>query len=400
MERKLSVTDDHSQDSPILIVGASVRSAANSAMRAGLRPICADCFADEDLRAVAGILPVKNYPDDLPRLVGDLPGSPWMYTGALENHPRIIAKINAQRPLWGNSAEVVEKIRDPFGLTETVRTAGLPAADLRPSSSPPATDGSWMLKPVHGSGGRGIQIWVKSAARSPTLDEPHYFQKRRAGRSLSALFVASDVDCRLVGVARQLIGNPELHAPPFAFCGAIAPIDPGPTLRKTIRQHGNLLARTYRLRGLFGIDFVCSGHELWLMEVNPRYTATVELFEHAFGSSLIKAHWQACDNTVGSTPPHSAFPVRVDRLIAKTILYAERNHVFPAAIQQFGTTPQADSPALPRIADIPAPGTRIPTGHPICTLFAAGETEGACLRTLRRRTHDMWRLLTGPSAAQ
>ena len=35
----------------LLIVGASARAAAFSALRAGLRPWCADLFGDDDLRA-------------------------------------------------------------------------------------------------------------------------------------------------------------------------------------------------------------------------------------------------------------------------------------------------------------------------------------------------------------
>ena len=394
MERTLSATDDNTQGMPILIVGASVRSAAYSAVRAGLRPICADCFADEDLRAVADVLPMENYPDDLPRLAGDLPLCPWMYTGALENHPQIIAKIGAHRPLWGNPAEVVRKIRDPFHLFETLRTAGLPAADPRPSSRPPATDGDWMLKPVNGSAGRGIRIWDESAAGSPTLDEPYYFQKRQTGRPLSALFVASDNNCRLIGVARQLIGDADLYAPPFAFCGAIAPIDPGPSLRKTIRRQGKVLARTYGLRGLFGIDLLCDAHQPWLMEINPRYTATAELFEHAFGIPLLEEHRHSCQSEIGPPSPRSDFPDRVDRLVAKAILYVDRNRVIPAVIEQFGYAAQTESPALPTIADIPSPGTRIPAGHPVCTLFATGQTERECLLSLRRRIRTVQQALT------
>jgi len=394
MERPLSATNGNAQGAPILIVGASVRSAAHSAVRAGLQPICADCFADKDLQTVADARPVENYPDDLPRLAGDVPHCPWMYTGALENHPRIIAEISRHRPLWGNPAEVVRKIRDPFRLVEILRASGLPAVDLCRSSRPPEPDGRWMLKPINGSAGRGIRIWDESAAGSTTLDEPHYFQQRQTGQPLSALFIASNHDCRLIGVARQLIGNADLHASPFTFCGAIAPIDPGHFVRDRIREYGGVLARTYGLRGLFGIDFLCDAHQLWLMEVNPRYTATVELFEHAFSIPLLEEHRRACQDATGPTPPHSDFPDRADRLIAKAILFADQRRIIPAVVEQFAAATPTAPLALPTIADIPSPGTRIPTGHPICTLFAAGQTERECLRALHHRTRAVQQTLT------
>src|SRR6516162_6995898 len=93
---------------PLLIVGASARAAAFSALRAGLRPTCADLFADADLRARCPVrcVEVKDYPRgllDLPELL--TPG-PWMYTGALENRPDLVEAMSRRRPLWGNPAPV------------------------------------------------------------------------------------------------------------------------------------------------------------------------------------------------------------------------------------------------------------------------------------------------------
>ena len=394
-DRTVSTTDGNSADGPVLIVGASVRSAAQSALRSGMRPIGADCFADQDLLAVADVLPMHNYPDDLPRLAADAPPGPWMYTGALENYPEIIAKISTDRPLWGNPAEVVRTVRDPFQLREVLQTAGLPTADLRCSAHPPEPNRRWMLKPIRGSAGRGIEIWDESSTRSPTLDEPHYFQQRLTGRPLSALFVATEDSCRLIGIARQFVGRVELHAPRFAFCGAIAPIDPGDAIRDNIRRHGEFLARCCELRGLFGIDFLCDDHQPRLTDVNPRYTATVELFEHAFGVPLLREHRRAFGDD-GTAPAQPCdFPTRADHLVAKAILYADHDRAIPDTISALGTGRPADGSDPPIVADIPAFGTQIRAGHPICTLFAAGQTERECLRVLRHRVRTARQNLTG-----
>src|SRR5205807_493928 len=93
----------------LLIVGASARSAAFSVLRAGLRPECADLFADADLRARCPVwcAPPKDYPGgflDLPAFAA--PG-PWLYTGGLENRPELIDELARRRqPLWGNPAPV------------------------------------------------------------------------------------------------------------------------------------------------------------------------------------------------------------------------------------------------------------------------------------------------------
>src|SRR3954454_20820898 len=74
---------------PLLLIGASVRSLAQSARRAGLDPTAIDLFADRDLLATCPARRVDShaYPHDLDRLASGLAAGPWMYAGALENHP-------------------------------------------------------------------------------------------------------------------------------------------------------------------------------------------------------------------------------------------------------------------------------------------------------------------------
>ena len=96
----------------LVIVGASVRAAAFSALRAGLRPWCADLFADADLRArcPAVVTGARGY-RSLLRVLAQAPPGPWMYTGALENHPRLVAELTANRQLWGIEADVLRVVR-------------------------------------------------------------------------------------------------------------------------------------------------------------------------------------------------------------------------------------------------------------------------------------------------
>src|SRR5262245_2654667 len=111
----------------VLILGASTRAAAQSAIRAGLAPICCDQFADADLRAIAPVLETADYPRGVIAAASQAPDSPWMYTGGLENHPRLVGQIADSRPLWGNGAKALERIRDPWGVARVLKEAGLPA---------------------------------------------------------------------------------------------------------------------------------------------------------------------------------------------------------------------------------------------------------------------------------
>ena len=123
------MTDSDRQQSPrapgILIVGASARAAAQSAARGGFRVCAADLFADRDLREVANCLRVRRYPADFTRVRQAWATLPLVYTGALENYPELLAAWSNDGIFWGNGADIVRAVRDPFRLHETLVGCGV-----------------------------------------------------------------------------------------------------------------------------------------------------------------------------------------------------------------------------------------------------------------------------------
>ena len=397
---------DHEGNPRVLILGASTRAAAQSAIRAGLAPICADLFSDRDLAFCARVLEVADYPQGLVAAAAAAPPAPWMYTGGLENHPRIVEQISRSRPLWGNAGGVLRCVRDPWHVAGLLVAHGLPACRVWPRDCPaPLADGHWMLKPLRGAAGRGIRIWEHRGSEQLTLHEPHYFQERRFGDPVSALFLALPRRTALLGITRQLVGMREVHTPPFAWCGTIAPVELPVETVATIARIGDLVAQQTGLRGLFGCDFIVDDVEPWLTEVNPRYPASTELVERVLNVSLLDWHRRACESfndsgrmdvipsAVGMAAKSSiGRPSREHSasIIGKIVLYASRDLAAPDATR-FVRRPahchesrELDN-ALPYIADIAAPGARIARGQPICTLFARATSESECLEKLVRR---------------
>jgi predicted ATP-grasp superfamily ATP-dependent carboligase len=402
---------------PLMIFGASTRAAAHSAVRAGFRPLCADHFADEDLYELAEVLPLTRYPQGLIEAAGsddsdirrvgqgrlgrrptssqntgtvgqrpptaDLAHStlriPWMYTGALENHPRLIKKLEALRPLYGNPADVVTRVRNPFAVARVFANAGLPALQLCGRNRPPPRDGRWLIKPRRSAGGRGIHVWDNSAQAPPAGGrEPCYFQQRARGEPHSALYLATSAQTVLIGVSRQLIGESRLSAGPFAYCGSIGPVSLDDALQRQIVRCGQTIGSEFGLRGLFGIDFMVDDAVAWLTEVNPRYTASVEVFESALGISLLGDHVQASaefDDAVRSREIAGRLQSRLDaarrssggRKCGKAVIYAPFTLRAPGLTDFGNFAPIADHRA--RVADRPRPGTVIPARAPLCTLL-------------------------------
>ena len=84
----------------LLIVGASARAAAMSAVRAGFSPWCSDLFADLDLRAFVPEVvrcPIDQYPSAFSKILRSAPEAPWIYTGGIENHPNLIRTMARDR---------------------------------------------------------------------------------------------------------------------------------------------------------------------------------------------------------------------------------------------------------------------------------------------------------------
>src|SRR5262249_30309839 len=154
---------------------------------------------------------------------------------------------------------------------------------VRRPGSPALPAGRWLLKPLRGAGGTSIRFY--SGEENEAMWVRSYLQEYVEGESRSALYVALRGRTHLLGLTRQLVGEAWLHASPFHYCGSVGP------LSLDVRQHGDLqrlggvLATRCGLRGLFGVDGVWRDGTLWPVELNPRYTASVEVLEHATGLS-------------------------------------------------------------------------------------------------------------------
>jgi predicted ATP-grasp superfamily ATP-dependent carboligase len=368
----------------LLIIGASARAAAFSALRAGLRPVCADLFADADLRARCPVWRVASR--DYPRGFLDQPEfgapGPWLYTGGLENHPDLIESLALRRePLWGNPAAVLRHVRSPFEVHAVLCAAGLRCPEVWRGKTAPPPDGRWVVKPIAGAGGSGVRLW-----RAPTASLPRrsaYWQEFIEGESCAAVYVGDCETATLLGVTRQLVGESWLHAPRFAYCGSVGPLSLDGAAQRAFDDIGTALVRSFGLRGLFGVDCVSRDGIPYPVEVNPRYTASVEVIECATRIPALSYHRRAFD-------PAAALPqpgLPSSGFVGKAILFARRSFTFPAR------GPWHD--AAPDFADIPNDGERLDAGKPVLSFFRFAPTLAECLDALRQTAADLDRRLVG-----
>jgi predicted ATP-grasp superfamily ATP-dependent carboligase len=364
----------------LLIFGASARAAAFSALRAGFRPWCADLFADADLhRRVPAMQLPGRYPDGFLDLIDvELPG-PWMYTGGLENRPFLVAKMARRRPLLGNDQAALLSARSPFTLAQILVKARLPGpAVWGPGDRFPPRGHHWLIKPLAGSGGAGIRYLDDESGNAKLQPDRCYVQEFVEGDSRAAVFVGDGRAACLLGVTRQLVGKAWLNAAAFHYCGSIGPLPLTATEQASLERPGAAVASGCGLRGLFGVDGIWRRGALWPVEVNPRYTASVEVLEYATGLRSLALHEQVFAK--GGLP---AQPARVaNGVVGKAVVFARGRLNFPATGPWLAAL---DTPIdeLPAYADIPPPGTPIKPGQPVLTVFARANTVDACENGLR-----------------
>ena len=354
----------------LLIVGASARAAASSALRIGLRPTCIDLFADADLAANCPALRVdaESYPDGLATLAAGLPSMPWLYTGALENRPDLVDRLSRRHPLLGNTGEALRAVRDPIALTATVRDAGLAAPQVRLEPSGIPIDGSWLRKPLASAGGRGIAPWIGQVT---IPRRPAYYQERVEGLPSSAIFVGGRTKARCIGITRQFVGK---GANRFAYRGSLAPWPVEGSVLDRVERLGEAIGSRFGLAGIFGIDLILKEGYPWPVEVNPRYTASVEVLEWALGRSLLADHLEASGFESGGR----GWERSPEAFVAKAIVFADRRFRWPSD-WAIGSIDPAN---FPEVADVPNPGTTFRAGDPVLTVFARGDSPEGCRRAL------------------
>ena len=370
----------------LLICGASTRAVADSAARAGFSVTALDAFADLDqhpaVRAMSGVTNGDTTASALARSAASVDAEAVAYLSPFENHPRAVVRIAAGRRLWGNAPDTLRAVRNPFTLARVLRSHGFAFPRMWNDSKDP--NDSYLLKPFCSGGGNRIRRW-----RGEAVPRTSYLQERIEGTPGSIAFVAAGGDCVPVGFSRQLVGDPAFGASGFRYCGnVVASADDSQFHRgRALLDAATTLARAvtseFGLVGLNGIDFIARAGVPVLLEVNPRWSSSMELSERAFATTLFQAHVDACGS--GTLPSFDLVSgLQLSGAFGKAIVYARKD------------SRVLDSAAWlddPDVRDVPRSGERFRPGQPICSVFATAPDSHSCYRELVGRAECIYRQL-------
>jgi predicted ATP-grasp superfamily ATP-dependent carboligase len=327
----------------VLVVAVSARMLAQLAVADGYTAIALDRFGDVDLREIAtGVTAPTG--EALTALADDVDAEAVVYGAGFENRPDLVARLADGRELLGTPPELLAAVRDPWAVGAAARAVGARAPETLLSAATIAA-GEWLRKPRRGGGGRGVQPW-----KGGSLRRTEVLQRRIHGLSCSAVAIGDGRQAALLAVTEQLH-----QSPGFQWIGNVTP--PRLPEQQVNELEGQLRAvcdevvERFGVCGAFGVDAIWDGRHAWVLEVNPRPTASLELI----GPGCFEAHVR------GARGLGVANGGMVRCATVKVVLFADR------AVH----APDPEWWPAGLVHDIPHAGETFTRGDPVCTLLSA-----------------------------
>lgn len=322
-----------------LIIATSGRMLAQAAWLEGFDVLVVDCFADLDTRKFAKkvirvhSLSIENLTFALEQFKSfEIAGV--VYGSGFENHVESLYFLEKHFVLIGNSAAVFERVQDKREFFKALDVLKIPYPQTHFSF--PKNETNWLTKPLAGQGGVGINSQQTNI----------YWQQFCGGQSGSVLFLNSEI----IGFNTQWThGN-------FLFAGISNHSDLNNSQKKQLALWVEKLILYFNLRGLNSLDFIHNENEIFVLEINPRPSASMQLYDLPFFSLHI-----GLTNSITAQRDFSAYQ----------IIYAPHSFIIPKNFNW-----------LKNCHDVPQSGVIIRKDSPICSMIARGMQPEAVLRIL------------------
>lgn len=216
----------------------------------------------------------------------------------------------------------------------------------------------------------------------------HYCQRHIAGRALGAYCILHSDGCvDFLGASESLSAEQWPGPSEFIYRGSLGPVPLTDAQRTLIVGLCKVIQASSGCRGWLQLDFIeDAAGKLWLLELNPRWTAGMEILFLA-GINPVTHHFRAWGQVLdpattrqGETwqcsTPHS-IPAD-DVSFAKGVVYADRElHLTEEMIERLHGLPRRSFADLPSFSVLPsAERTQVvAAGEPLLTVVASGSRE-------------------------
>jgi methenyltetrahydromethanopterin cyclohydrolase len=361
----------------VVIIAHSGRMLANSARQSNWLPLVIDRFGDQEIAHLAQknwvvpdlskaslepvIATIKQY-FDVDQLV---------YGSGFEFHLETLFWLSEHFTVLGNASVTFQQVQDKVFFFATLQRLQIPFLETHFTAPPVGTD-EWLVKPTSGEGGAGIHWYDSQESVADTV----YWQRYQKGTVGSVLFVSDGESVQIIGFNGQWVESGQTQYP-FVFSG----VRHCPLVRVAYGQQVldwlNQLVGAFSLVGLNSLDFIMNKGQLWVLEINPRPSASLMLYDGYCHNKLFERHVQGCmghliDIPAPATDYHRGYQV----------LYAYYELVIPE---------QVEWPDW--VLDKPGAGVIIPINSPICSIIAAEKNTERLTYLLNHRARVVYQLL-------
>ena len=277
---------------------------------------------------------------------------------------------------WSNSSNI--------GWPLTFRGTSL-SGDI----SKELSEGEWMLKPYQSAGGLGIVDLENASQQSDSFVSDHsrfYVQRRIPGESIGVTFLGSEFGSTLLGATSAHIPDLKPTRKDYIYRGSFGPIPISTGLIQDLQCFARLVHNESGILGLWQADFLMHNGELTLLEINPRWTASMDILDLCLELRLVEKHYASISANLThveferiSTLACMRAKVQSKAMLHKVIAYA----CIPFTVSQS----QSDGWWMNRwkgdlnsvrnriqFADIPFAGTKIGSANPILTVMTTSNS--------------------------
>ena len=346
---------------------------ATSAQRGGYDIAVLDLFNDLDTRRIAtrsqkvagheqGLARFATHAllEAASRLAPDHAYPGLVYGSGFEDDTESLSELARGRRLFGNDIGTIQLIKDPLRFFSLLKKWAISHPEI--SLTRPADTIGWLVKKIGGSGGAHV-IAAEQIAGDATN---RYYQRFIEGKNYSVSFLANRERARIVGCNEAW--SIALGDWPYCYLGAINYVPLPRAMAERIQRDLDTIVQATGLVGMNGMDFIVDGDDYFVIEVNPRPSGTLDLYDADCPEGLFHWHLQASD---GALP---------DRLFDRTTI---RAHAVVYAMQSLQLDRAVQWPDW--CSDLPEPGSVFAPRMPVCMVHADGDDHEKVKALIRAR---------------
>lgn len=338
----------------VLIVGYSIRYIASSAKRSGYEVHCIDYFEDIDLKRCAKVYPLGDITTE-EEIQSYIDGIGIEFDAIILGSG--FERFGLKGNILNNNCEIMEEVTNKRWLADRLSELEIRHPETYSSRDPhyPA-----IAKPLFGAG--GIDIFPVNCEDDLPEDDSFLLQEFITGMPVSVSVISTEGDAMAIAVNEQIIGEKKFsQLLPFGYCGSITPFLTD--FEGEICKIAEDLILDLGLIGTNGVDFILTKEGPYVIEVNPRFQATLDTIELATGLNIFNAHVKAFGGELIKRK-------KMGRYAAKTIVFTDEGFELRSDLDREG------------ILDISPAGRVIPVGDPVATAVGLGASRTDALDSM------------------